>query len=370
MTQKQVYADKAVTRNRRRSNWKYDRIYDTLILTACGGKRVEGSKKMRATRYLTDYENESYQWPVNFWGPFDFGFNSDIETAVRSGLIHRGIDLRRREPIHHPHMLFNLGISYFVDFVKGLTGSEREELRGKVSEIIAWLRLPSRYSVNRAMYLWNSARSSEVVGENFLEVTHPEEYFTKSILTEMRKFYEKSGFVVKSKREDGMKSSFTIGVPPKAARRYNYLRIEEDNMDRDFRNAAEDIENQFDTSLPLYLMKELRMTNPVEVKEAVKQIKDSCFKSQDIKKMNDMFDYTVSQLGELFDRTYSDGIGVKLEIGRRKSMLNASKIRQVMTSKWRPEFYLQFWHILQPYELRDGIGAYGRDTVTRTLAYG
>lgn len=352
-----------------------DPIHNLILLVGAGGKRVEGSKSLRSTAYLSrmamNKETFQYSWPINFWGPLSLELNAITETSIRSGFVHRGIDFKEKEPIHHPHSLHTLGLSHFVHMIEKLKTEERKALRNYVPDMIAWLRIPSKYSVSRASFEWrktltNGGSSKIDYDKVFSEIRHPMNYFDRGIIEGICDFYKIVGYDTRMDREKG-KFVISVAIPGKVCLRYDYLKVNPEQIDHDI--EAADIKRQFRRSYSLHVLKEEGIANEKDVRSSLQSVRDEKLTGSAVDDMITYFNDAKKELFDVFEATSVFGKpSLRMIVSRDRSVLDVSDVKKVLR-EWKPVYYLQFWHILQPYELRDALLAFRLEYLRDRLKY-
>lgn len=361
------------------SSYPENPVHELILFIGAGGAKVKGSKSLRSTAYLSKKGKISgispFSWALDFWGPVSLEFNSILENMVRLGIVHRGIDFKESEPIHHPYSLYTLGLSHFVHMLETLNEEERNAIREYIPHAIAWLHLPPRYSVNRASYEWRHTKNTSINGglstvnydQLLSEVKHPPNHFDENFIRAIYRFYKISGYkAALSKEKDHFVIS--IGIPGKVAcSRYKYLLINTKGIDNDFKNSV--VREDFKRSYTLHVLKEEKIVSEKDVKTTMESIKEEKFTDHAVSEMMKLLYDNMRELHDLFEATYSSENGtLKMIIGKDRSKLDASQVKDAVKI-WRPEYYLQFWHLLQPYELRDAFQIFTVDSLQDRLRY-
>jgi len=331
---------------------------DLLLFFGTGGGKIEGYKKLKAAYFLLqgEYNLHQYKWPWEFWGPDDPYFFYDVEDLIHSGLVYRTLGFAKNEPIHHPHNLSPFGFDYFTSLVDKLRKENPEQLRSFLSHAIAWLRLPSRFSVNQSLLEIEKRRneSSEPI-EDLWAIRHPHGFFTSELIQSMERFYELEGFNPKIVEKPDKTYEILVEIPPQSAqRKYHYLVLDKERFDSDIKTLM--LDELFEESAIFNFLEKREIVERQEVEKVQRNIYEGF--AENLAYMSSLVNKRIKELQALFEIT--SGNRLSLEIHEDFCKLNlyndyTDVLKEKHGFEWREHYVFQYWHILQPYELRDAL---------------
>lgn len=351
---------------------RQNRSNDILLLfLACGGRKIEGYKKLKSSYFLIEkrYKISSYTWPFNFWGPEDPSFFSDLESLLYEGMVDRTLSFRKNEPIHHPYTLSMMGKDRFTELVKRSNKKDMEF----IPETIVWLRLPSRFSVNESMVeaknLCNTYGSYRYESQ-IRRIRHTPNHFQNS-LEKIVDLYRRMGFDVHEKLENG-KGVIWLSIPQEfAKKRYKYQEVSQSAITETLKKI--NVDELFDTTYTYYLLEKMEIVDREEVEKQLSNVvaliqrnmKNGSMKEEYTKRMRELMslcDVTdVNKKRRLCLTIQEDYSELSLDDEAKKAL------KEKYDMQFTPEHYYAYWHLLQPYELRDALQWFTVDTLYTKL---
>jgi len=333
-----------------------------LFFGASGGK-VEGYKKLKATYFMLEKEPElpKYAWPWDFWGPDDPNFFYDVDELVRMGLVERTLGFAKNEPIHHPHNLSPLGFDYFTNLIRKLRKENPEVLWKFLPYAIAWLRLPSSFAVNKALIEIDRQEKKDIkYSENLRKIRHPRGFFTSETVHSIVRFYQLEEFDPKVSQHNGI-YEIRVEIPPSIAnRKYHYLILDKEKFEHEM--ARLNMDKLFDESFVFNFLEKNKLIQREHVKKLQNHVCESFV--EELPYMVSAVNKRIEELRALFNIT--SGHNLSLEIHEDFCQITigndyVNTLKEKYGVDWKEHYIFQYWHILQPYELRDALQFFTAD---------
>jgi hypothetical protein len=335
------------------------RLENLIFFIACGGNEIKGFKNLKSSFFLLDKKHNiaKYDWNLDLFGPHDLDFFGDLEDLLFRENIYRNLSISKGEPIHHSYSLTAIGEDRLTDLVRTTSRSDDAQFLSKfLTEAIAWLSIPLPYSLSKSLVEAEIEERKNTLDieleRRFKKISHPSDHF-KGYLDDIFRYYKSSGLKMKIFSNNDDVTSL-IGIPQDFVKRYSYLQIKEP-----LKTPMVNLNGLFNSVYSFYLFKKYGLVTERGMRETLDEICLNIRKNhQKLQKANEeMF----KLLNILCAITYhGDGENLYLRVGRESSELCLTKDSKDLLKKrfgleFKPEYYLYYWHILQPYELRDAL---------------